>query len=146
MNSNNMISSSSVRTLIDAYEESHPDELPSPGQGLNLNQALLEMVKVSLHIYDPTYIEESNIQDLIGKVLKHAETLSLAEVNLLIEALDARLFLGFIERQLDTPGAEAWNKGVAHALEVRSHLDRLQVTIGIVADTAISPLLGQKNT
>jgi hypothetical protein len=91
-------------------------------------------------LYDTDYIDSQSIRGLIKKATKRPEKLTLEEMNTLINGLGARLFLSFIERQLDRNEAEAWDKGVSHALEVKRKLDNLFTLTEVLTD---DPMEGQ---
>lgn len=137
-----MVSSRSVRTLFTLYPNC-TQTLSPPGLGINLANAVSDMLALSVgaaSLYDTDYIDSQSIRGLIKKATKRPEKLTLEEMNTLINGLGARLFLSFIERQLDRNEAEAWDKGVSHALEVKRKLDNLFTLTEVLTD---DPMEGQ---
>jgi hypothetical protein len=142
-----MISSQSVRGLLQINKDDVEKTLNYPGGGINIMGAIQDMVAVSISIsdiYDMDFLKAREVDGLVDIVTKKIRDLTLEEIDKLIAALGSRLFLSFIERQLEERKANAWDKGVSHTLEVRRKIQGLfQLTDIITDDPMKGKLLGE---
>ena len=145
--SETLISSHSVNRLLKYHEDECKEQLTSPGLGIDLMDIITNMVKVSVEIadlYDDNYLKAKNIENLIDTIKDGARDLTLEEMNTVINNVGTRLFLSFVERQIDYNNAKAWDTGTGHALEVRGKLTGLLEIIDVLTDTpGNGQLIGQ---
>ena len=150
MTYDNMISSRSVETLIELHTKNNlEDPLTPPGSGIKLHDIIKNMVEVAVisqKLYDPEYIESCDATELIDIVINDTRPLTVSEIDHVIETLDARLFLSFVERQLDRARASAWDKGTGHAIEVRKKMIPLFELTEVILETPLEgDIIGQSN-
>jgi|19_taG_2_1085344.scaffolds.fasta_scaffold00804_5 hypothetical protein len=147
--STTLISSQSVNRLLKLYKEECEDRLTPPGTGIDLAKIVVDMIKVSVDIaglYDEDYLQAKHIHSLVEVVITEKRELTLTELNTLINALGTRLFLSFIERQLDYNNANAWDTGTSHALEVQTKLTSLLEIVDVLTDNPMDgELIGQSS-
>ena len=139
-------SSRSASTLLSMYRD-HKDEITSPGAGIDISLAVKDMLHIGIStadLYDPDYIKSVGVEELVIKAKEDPENLTLSEVNCLANTLGSKLFIHFIERQLDEGQANAWDIGVGHALEVRQKLTGLFKLAEILTDNPLEvKIIGQ---
>ena len=143
-----MISSRTVENLIDLHEGGNSEvKLSPPGSGIKLHDIIKNMVEVAVkaqNLYDPNYIESRGATKLIDIVINDTRPLTVDEMDHVIDTLDARLFLSFVERQLNRESARAWDKGTSHAIEVRRKLNDLLSLIDVATELPLEgAIIGQ---
>ena len=144
--SRTMVTSHSASTLLEMYSDQH-QHLTSPGSGIDLAAAVKDMLYISIkaaNLYDTTYLKSKKIDTLIQRVMEDPEELTLKEANLLANSLGSRLFLSFLEHQLDYANSKAWDLGVSHALEVRQKMSGLFKLTEVLTDNPLEgKIIGQ---
>ena len=134
------LSSSVVHGLIKEYNKGPNPPLSDPNIGINLTTIMEDIANVITTdnlLYDINYLRHSGVYDIIETIKSKERNITLDEATILINTVDPRLFINFIERHISRAHTTAWDKGTGHALEIRRKLKPLLSIITTIAETVI---------